>query len=136
MNLLSTKLHGVLDYLIGLSMIMMPWLLDFQHNSCESWLLIIFGASALIYSFCTNYELGFLDEIDFRTHLLLDFLLGISYLASPWLFGFYDKVYMPFVITGMIEILLTFITKIDHKPSAPGCGKDRVINLGKTLAGI
>jgi hypothetical protein len=136
MNLLSTKLHGLLDYTFGLTMVLMPWFLGFQENACERWLSIIVGVALLVYSFCTDYELGYLEEIDFRTHLLLDFLLGVALMVSPWLFGFYDQVYMPFLITGMVKVLSTIMTKIDVKPNTPGARKSRPLASNKTLAGI
>lgn len=115
MNVLSTRIHGILDYVVALLMVSTPWLMGYEQGSNEQWLIISVGCIAMLYSFCTDYELGFLEEIEIRTHLLLDFLIGVLLISSPWLFGFYDKVYLPYVILGAIEIISTCITKTEEK---------------------
>jgi hypothetical protein len=115
MNVLSTRIHGILDYVVATLMIGTPWLMGYETGSSEQWLIISIGCMALLYSFCTDYEFGFLEEIEMRTHLLLDFLIGILLILSPWLFGFYDKVYLPYVVLGAFELFSTCLTKTDEK---------------------
>jgi hypothetical protein len=115
MNVLSTRIHGILDYVVALLMVSTPWLMGYEQGSSEQWLIISIGCIAMLYSFCTDYEFGFLEEIEVRTHLLLDFLIGVLLISSPWLFGFYDKVYLPYVILGAVEIISTCLTKTDAK---------------------
>jgi hypothetical protein len=104
-----------LDYVVALLMISMPWLMGFDESSSGYWPIIFIGCFVILFSFCTDYEFGFLEEIEIRTHLLLDFLVGIVLIVSPWLFGFYDKVYLPYLVFGMIEIATTFFTKTESK---------------------
>jgi len=115
MSGISSKLHGIIDYIIGLYLIAAPWIFDFRHGALESLLAVLFGAAILLYSLCTDYEWGYLEELEFRTHLLLDFLAGVVLTASPWLFGFYDRIYLPFVLAGMIQIISTFISRTENK---------------------
>jgi hypothetical protein len=115
MSGISSKLHGIIDYIIGLYLIATPWIFDFRHGALESLLAVSFGVAILLYSLCTDYEWGYLEELEFRTHLLLDFLAGIVLTVSPWLFGFYDRIYLPFVLAGIIQIISTFISRTENK---------------------
>ena len=111
MRLIPTKIHGVLDYLVGLLLIVAPWLLNFDRGGAETWVPVILGAGALVYSLFTNYELGMVKKIPMKTHLLFDIASGIFLAASPWLFNFDEYVYLPHLLLGIFEILAGLMTK-------------------------
>jgi hypothetical protein len=46
-----------------------------------------------------------------KAHLALDVLSGIVLAASPWLFDFADRVYLPHLILGLIEIGAGLMTR-------------------------
>ena len=111
MRILSTRAHGYMDYLMGVLLIAAPWLFGFAQNGAETWVPVILGASAIVYSLMTDYELGASRTISMRTHLTLDLLSGILLAASPWLFGFADYVSTPHVVLGIAEIAASLMTK-------------------------
>lgn len=111
MRIISTKMHGVLDYLVGIFLIVSPWIFNFADGGAKMWIPIILGAGALVYSLMTNYELGVFKTLSMKTHLTLDLLSGILLAASPWIFGFADTVYMPHLILGILEIGASRMTK-------------------------
>ncbi len=111
MKIISTKVHGILDYLMGVILIASPWLFNFADGSAKMWIPIILGGSALVYSLMTNYELGVVKTLSMKTHLTLDIMSGIFLAASPWIFGFADTVYMPHLIFGILEIGASLMTK-------------------------
>ena len=111
MRILSTKMHGYLDYIMGLLLIVAPWLFGFAQNGAETWIPVILGVGALIYSLMTNYELGATKTISMNTHLTLDLISGILLAASPWIFGFNDVVYLPHLILGIAEIGASLMTE-------------------------
>ena len=110
MRFLPTRVHGVIDYLVGIILIAAPWLFDFARGGAETWVPVVLGAGAIIYSLMTDYELGISRSISMSTHLMLDLWSGIILAASPWLFGFHDYVYMPHLIVGILEIGASLIT--------------------------
>jgi hypothetical protein len=112
MKIISTKVHGVLDYLMGAILIAAPWLLNFNRGGAETWIPVALGAGAIMYSLFTNYELSVSKSISMRTHLTLDFLSGILLAASPWIFGFNDYVYLPHLILGIVEIGAASMTEV------------------------
>jgi hypothetical protein len=74
-------------------------------------IFIILGAMALLYSLMTRYELGMMKVIPMKTHLTLDVLSGIVLAASPWIFNFDERVYLPHLILGLFEIGAGLMTK-------------------------
>jgi len=111
MRFIPTKVHGYLDYLVGALLIAAPWLFDFANGGAETWVPVVLGAGAILYSLITDYELGASKTISMRTHLTLDLLSGIVLAASPWLFGFADYVWGPHLILGLFEIVAALTTR-------------------------
>jgi hypothetical protein len=118
MRFIPTRVHGYLDYIMGLLLIAAPWLFDFADGGAKQWIPVILGAGAIIYSLMTDYELGVSKAISMRTHLTLDLMSGILLAASPWLFGFADEIYMPHLILGILEIGAALTTKREPEHGA------------------
>lgn len=110
MKIISRKTHGFLDYSVGALLIAAPWLFNFYEGGMESWIPIILGAGAIVYSLITDYELGVAGIIPMRVHLIMDMLSGVLLAASPWLFGFSDIVFWPHLIFGIMEIVVPLLT--------------------------
>ena len=111
MRVISTKVHGVMDYLMGVLLIAAPWLLNFARNGAETWVPVILGVGVILYSLITDYELSMAKTLSMKTHLTLDILSGIFLAASPWIFGFNEYVYLPHLILGILEVGAGFMTE-------------------------
>ena len=111
MKVLSSKAHGILDYLVGISLIAFPIMAGYITNSPEYIILITMGIILLIYSLLTNYEFGLLRVLPYKMHLTLDILSAFFIGASPWIFGFADRVYSAFVIIAICEIIAVSISE-------------------------
>lgn len=110
MRVISTRAHGVLDYLVGMLLIASPWLLNFYRGGAESYVPIILGIVIIFYSFFTDYELGVVKSVPMAGHLTLDVLGGIVLAVSPWLFGFNDYIYKPHLWLGIAELGVVLLT--------------------------
>lgn len=111
MNIIPTKIHGVLDYLSGPVFIASPWLFGFADGGAAQWAPIVAGIAILLLSVLTNYEAGLYKRIPMTIHLTLDVLLGVLLIASPWLMGFADYTYQPHVVLGAIEVGAALLTQ-------------------------
>jgi hypothetical protein len=111
MRVLSTRAHGIMDYLMGILLIVAPWLLDFARGGAETWVPVALGAGLILYSLFTDYEYSISKTIAMRTHLALDLVSGILLAASPWLFGFSEYVYLPHLILGIVEAVASLVTE-------------------------
>jgi hypothetical protein len=121
--MIPRNVHGVLDYIVGLLLIASPWVFGFADGTAAQHVPVALGVGALLYSLLTNYELGLIRVIPFSVHLMLDFASGVFLAASPWLLGFADRVNLPHVILGVLEIGAAAMTRRDAAPvHAPADG--------------
>src|SRR3712207_2077021 len=112
MRFLPTRVHGVIDYLWGIALMASPWLFGFADVSSATWVAVIFGAGAILYSAFTAYELGLLKILPMPMHLILDGLGGLVLAASPFLLGFADRVFWPHVLFGLFSVAACFVTHL------------------------
>jgi len=135
MRFIPTKIHGVLDYVVGIFLITAPWSFSFAsranpgvtEGNAKTLVPIILGVAAILYSLFTDYEFGVSRKIPMKMHLLFDLLSGILLAASPWLFGFADQVYLPHLLIGIFEIGAALMTKTE--PAHSDDGKLRTANM-------
>lgn len=92
MRFIPTSVHGVIDLLMAIVLIVSPWLFGFDNVESAKWVPIVLGIGLIVYSLLTNYELGMARLIPMPIHLGLDILSGIVLAVSPWLFGFADDI--------------------------------------------
>ena len=111
MRFLPTRVHGVIDYLWGVSLIATPWLLGFANGGAAQYLPQLLGAAIIIMSLITDYELSVTRIIPMPVHLAIDVAGGALLAVSPWLFGFADRVYWPHLIVGLAEIGVGLMTQ-------------------------
>lgn len=111
MKPISSRLHGVLDYVVGLLLIIAPFALDFADHGPAMWVPIALGATTIVYSLFTQYEYGLVPALPLRVHLVIDALGGVLLAASPWLFGFADLVWVPHVVVGLFELAVVAMTR-------------------------
>jgi hypothetical protein len=109
MKIINTRLHGILDYLFAIILVL-PWVRGFAEDSGDTWMLAAVGGFILFASILTDYELGLIKILPMRFHLFLDVLVALFLMASPWLFGVYNYIlWWPFVLgaAGLLIALLT-----------------------------
>jgi hypothetical protein len=111
MRIIPTRIHAMMDYLMGILLIVSPYLFGFANGGVAQWLPMILGAGVIAYSLVTRYEYSVAGLISVPAHLVLDGLGGALLLVSPWLFGFADTVVWPHVILGIFEIGASLMTK-------------------------
>ena len=111
MRFLSTRVHGMIDYATGALLIIAPWLFGFADGSAAQWVPMVLGASILVMSLITDYELSLTRVVPMGAHLAVDGLGGALLAVSRWLFGFADRTYWPHLIIGIAEIGVSLVTR-------------------------
>lgn len=112
MRFIPTGVHGVMDYLMAVVLIGVPYVFGFginaetglAANNAATYVPVALGFGLIVYSLLTNYELGVVRKIPMGAHLGLDAASGVFLAVSPWLFGFADIIWVPHVILGLVEI--------------------------------
>lgn len=120
MRFISTNVHGALDYLVGVLLIAMPWLMDIAVGGAETWVPVFTGASIILYSLLTKYEWGVWPMMELKVHLGFDVLAGATLIFNSIYFGFYDVFSrLPFVAIGIFAIATGLLTVKEAKSERP-----------------
>ncbi|MGE7369058.1 SPW repeat domain-containing protein [Neorhizobium sp. NPDC001467] len=117
MRIIPTRLHGILDYLVGLILIALPIALPLQGAAFMT--LICLGLFAILYSLFTDYELGVIRFLRIRFHLALDVLFGLVMLAASRIVDFPPAIHWLVPAIGILAIILAFITQVRATGTAP-----------------
>jgi hypothetical protein len=110
MRFIEPKLHGLIDYLAGVILIAAPSFVGFD-NAAEALIPASVGIMQITYSLFTRYEFGFFSVISMRKHLMLDVIGGTMLVGAPWIFGFTSEMWQAYMLLGVLEILVVFLTK-------------------------
>ena len=111
MRFISTRAHGLIDYIWGLLVGTAPWIFNFTDNRPATYVAWSLGVVAILYSLATNYELGLLPILPMPVHLILDGFGGAFLAVSPWLFGFADRVFWPHLVFGLLSVGASLLTE-------------------------
>lgn len=114
MKIISSRMHGVLDYLTAGALLALPRALGWDRGVTR----MMTGAalSTIGYSALTSYELGLLKVLPMPAHLALDTLSAAVFCGGPLLFPDQDSgVRSTLVAIGLYELAATLLT--DPRPS-------------------
>jgi hypothetical protein len=106
---ISTRLHGVLDYVAGITL-MVPWIVNFYGDNSDTWMLAMAGIFTILISLLTNYELSFIRIIPMKVHLFLDVLVAAFLIALPFIYPMYHYYFYWPVALGICELLIVVLS--------------------------
>ncbi|MGN6637596.1 MAG: SPW repeat domain-containing protein [Mucilaginibacter sp.] len=111
----STSTYGFLNYVLALVMIASPWLFGFQHQHGASLFMPLYlGWLELIMAIFSNHKFGIIKVFPVSMHCFIDAVVGSFFLASPFVYGFTDQVWVPQFLMGLVMFLLGVFT--EHSP--------------------
>lgn len=111
--MLGAMTHRTIDYIVGIALILAPFLFGFSEVASATWVAILVGAAIIVYSLFTSYAASMDRPISMNTHLVLDIIAGVFLAISPWLFGFYQftgNVWLPHLIVGLAYAVVALFT--------------------------
>ncbi|WP_217184013.1 SPW repeat protein [Streptomyces sp. AC495_CC817] len=115
MRFIPTKVHGALDYIVGIALIAAPWLFGFASVGGAAVVIpIVLGVGLIVYSLFTKYEWGPFGFIPMPVHLAFDIVASLFLALSPWLFGFSGQalnVWLPHVVVGIAVIVVVLFSQ-------------------------
>jgi hypothetical protein len=112
MRFVSTRVHGMIDWVMGPLLLVLPLLLKLDLDNPEAWLPMVLGFAMLVLTFFTDYELGIIRRIPMGAHLMIDMGTGALLALSPWLFGFSERIWLPHLLLGIVEIGTAMTTQL------------------------
>lgn len=128
MKFLSPKIHGILDYLVIITLFVAPSLLDFPGQAAT--VSYILGAAYVILALTTAYPLSLAKIIPFTVHGTIELILAPVLVALPWLVGFSDHEMARnfFVVAGVALFFVWLVT--DYKAADIAYGKRGRVTTG------
>ena len=89
LRFITKTIHAYLDYPVAIALIGLPFLLGLGSSSpLAFWLSVITGAAAFVLPILTDHETGIIRVLPYSFHLAVDFLVGIVFVAAPFVLGF------------------------------------------------
>lgn len=86
MKLISPFVHGLLDYITMMSLLIVP--LTVMMNGRPEFLIIGFALFEFILAVITRYPLGATRQVPFPVHGVIDLVSGVALIAAPFVLGF------------------------------------------------
>lgn len=121
MRFIPTKVHGVLDYVVAIALILAPFIFGFSNVGGAAVVVpIVLGVGLIIYSLLTRYELGAVKLIKMPVHLVFDVVASLFLIASPFLFGFINQApnaWLPHIVVGAAVIVVVIFSEPQPGPS-------------------
>ncbi|WP_027256898.1 SPW repeat domain-containing protein [Leisingera aquimarina] len=89
LRFVTRTIHAYLDYPVAIALMGLPFLLGLgDSNPLALWLSVATGIAALVLTVLTDHHLGLIRVLPYRLHLTVDLIVGLTFLAAPFLFGF------------------------------------------------
>ncbi|WP_029064463.1 hypothetical protein [Labrenzia sp. DG1229] len=111
----TKTIHAYLDYPVALGLIALPVVLNLgQSNPLAFWLSVVTGVAALILTMLTDHETGLIRVVPYSFHLIVDFAVGVVFLAAPFALGFKGIDFAYYVVNALAVLTVVSL----HKPEA------------------
>lgn len=118
MRVIPTFVHGIIDYVGALAFFVLPEMFGFADGPSSAVAIArILGAVSLIYSVGTDYELGIVRMLSMRAHLAIDYVVALTFLASPFVFGFINgprHQWLPHLGAAVFVLVVTTLTRTER----------------------
>jgi hypothetical protein len=112
-------LHGLIEYVAGVLFIAAPFVFGFDDGAATALSLVI-GAGILVLAIITDSPVGIVRTLPIEVHVVLDYVLAVILIASPFIFGFRDDdaAVLFFVILGVAHLIITTVTGFHRRGDA------------------
>lgn len=115
---ISTKFYGVMNYLIAVALMLAPWFIPasngqpfFRIGGASLFLPLLIGWVQLIMAFFSANPHGVIKQFPMQMHHFQDVLTGSFLFASPFVYGFSDKIWWPHVLFGALLMIMGIFTR-------------------------
>ena len=103
--------HGLVEYAAAVLLIVAPFLFDFEDDTATG-ISVAAGIVVLVVTASTAMPTGLVKSIPVQAHVILDYLLALFLIASPFVFGLEDdSATALFLVLGILHLLLTIATR-------------------------
>lgn len=101
----------MVDLAVAVALVAVPMLAGWDVGSAPAMVPLISGVCIFLYSLLTHYRFGDHGVLSIEIHLVLDYFIAAILIASPWLFGFAEYVFLPHVVLGLSQSVVTMFSQ-------------------------
>ena len=88
MRFVTKEIHAYLDYPVAIALMVLPFLLGLGDSApLALWLSVVTGAAAFALTILTDHHLGLIQVLPYSLHLLVDGMVGVTFLIRAHRFG-------------------------------------------------
>jgi hypothetical protein len=104
-------MHGLVEYGIGVLLIASSSLFSFDGEPRVAGILL--GAVVIVLAAVSDMPTALMRRVPIDSHIVVDYVLGVVLVASPFVFGFSDDegALAFFIFVGLGYLVLTAVTK-------------------------
>ena len=88
MKLISTRVHGTLDYVVAVAFALAPAILGL--TGIAAWLAYTLAVVHLLITLATDFDRGVAHLLPVRWHGWIELVVSLALLVGPWLLGVSD----------------------------------------------
>ena len=106
----TKTVHAFLDYPVALSLAATPLVLGLgRGNQLALWVSVVTGVAVLILTLFTDHKTGVVRVLPYGLHVAVDRLVGITFVAVPFVLGLQGLDAWYYWANGAAVLLVTFV---------------------------
>ncbi|MEQ8362868.1 MAG: hypothetical protein RH948_08365 [Cyclobacteriaceae bacterium] len=118
MKFITKEIHAYLDYPVAIALMTLPFMLGLgSSNPLALQLSVAVGIAALILTLLTDHHLGVYRVIPYKGHLLVDFIVGLTFVSAPFIFAFSGIDALYYWINGGTVLTVVSLHKSKVEPA-------------------
>lgn len=104
--------HGLLEYVVGALLIASPFLFGFDSSAATA-LAVVTGVVVIALAALTEGASGLVDQVPVPVHALLDVVIAVVLIASPFALGFSEEGAPTalVIVLGVLHLLVSIGTR-------------------------
>lgn len=114
MGLITSKAHTIIGLVVGVVLVLAPFLFGFSENEAATMVPIIVGIFIVLNELITTSPVSPIKLVPMKVHIVLDVLTGAFLAVSPWLFNFMDSEnpaqWVPHLAVGLMVMGYALLT--------------------------
>ncbi len=113
MRFVTKTIHAYLDYPVAIGLIVMPFLFGLGADKpLAMWFSVATGVAAFGLTVLTDHHLGVIRLLPYSLHLTVDALVGVAFVAAPFLLGFTGLDFWYYALLGATVLMVVGL----HQP--------------------
>jgi len=119
MRFITKQIHAYLDYPVAIALMGLPFLLQLgASNPLAFYLSVVTGVAAFVLTLLTDHQFGAFKVVSYKLHLIVDFLVGITFVIAPFILGFEGIDLIYYLANGIAVLFVVGLHKEETKPES------------------